>query len=204
MEITATDSKLKAKFTSYHRRHSLAVLGMAVAMQEPPTPPTQPLAKANQVELDRIEEVLRLLDNLLQREEATAKSIVDCLYDVGSVRLIDQRIPLRILRWPLKSIAQLSKPIFRIFALRWLKKNCPWLITRWLFSQVRFDGEPLPFELDQSPVIDVAPEQMALPPSMDPLLEYQAAEINALRSRVSLLTTAVVVLIGLAGISMLR
>lgn len=94
-------------------------------MQEPPTPPTQPLAKANQVELDRIEEVLRLLDNLLQREEATAKSIVDCLYDVGSVRLIDQRIPLRILRWPLKSIAQLSKPIFRIFALRWLKKTAP-------------------------------------------------------------------------------
>lgn len=173
-------------------------------MQEPLTPPTRPLTPTNQTELERIEEVLGLLDNLLRREEATAKLIVDCLYDVGHGRLIDQRVPLTLLRWPLKGIARLGKPIFRVFALRWLKRNCPWLITRWLFSQVKFDGDPLPFELDQAAAIDVAPEQPTLPPGVEPLLEYQSAEINALRVRVGWLTTAVIVLVGLAALGMLR
>jgi hypothetical protein len=166
--------------------------------------PPQPLSKASQMELERIEEVLRLLDNLFQREDAVAKSIIDCLYDVGSVRLIDQKVPIKILRWPLKSIAHYSRPIFRIFALRWLRKNCPWLITRWLFNQVTFNGAPLPIEANPAAVIDVAPVQDALPPRMEPLLERQAAEINALRGRVGWLTAAVVVLMALGCLNMLR
>ena len=173
-------------------------------MQNLPSYPLQPLTKASQAELDRIEEVRRLLDNLFQREEATAKLIVDCLYEVGSIRLIEQKVPLEILRWPLKTIAHFSKPVFRLFALRWIKRNSPWLITRWLFNQVKFEGDPFPFEEEAIAVIDVAPTPSALPPRMEPLLEQQAAEINTLRDRVSWLTLAVIVLVALGGINMLR
>ncbi len=179
-------------------------------MQNLQTPSPAPLSKVSQAELERIEEVLLLLDNLFQREEAVAKSVIDCLYEVGSGRLIDQRVPLRALRWPIKTIARYSKPVFRIFALRWLKKNCPWLITRWLFEQVRFDGDPLPFEASAIPVIDVdpvqddLPAQRVLPPTLDPLLERQASEINALRIRVSWLTRAVVILVVFGCLNLLH
>lgn len=165
----------------------------------------RPLASLSQAEMERVEEVMRRLETLFQREEATAKFILDCLYDVGSVRLIDQRVPIQSLRWPLKSIARLSKPVFRVFALRWFKRNCPWLITRWLFNLLRFDG-PLLIEIDENPaqVIDVAPQFEVLPPHIEaPLLERQAAEINALRDKVSWLTAAVVVLLVLGGMTWL-
>lgn len=173
-------------------------------MQERPPYPFQPLASLSQTELERVEEVMRLLENLIQREEATVKSILDSLYDVGSVRLIDQRVPIEMLRWPLKGIARLSKPIFRVFALRWFRRNCPWLITRWLFNLLRFDGPPLIQGDAPTQVIDVAPTPVALPPHIEtPLLERQAAEINALRGKVGWLTTAVVVLLVLGGMTWL-
>jgi hypothetical protein len=165
----------------------------------------RPLASLSQAEMERVEEVMRRLETLFQREEATAKFILDCLYDVGSVRLIDQRVPIQALRWPLKSIARLSKPVFRVFALRWFKRNCPWLITRWLFNLLRFDG-PLLIEIDENPaqVIDVAPQIEAIPPHIEaPLLERQAAEINALRGKVGWLTAAVVLLLVLGGMNWL-
>ncbi|MEY3298530.1 MAG: hypothetical protein RLZZ597_1790 [Cyanobacteriota bacterium] len=174
-------------------------------MSNRPTPSLLPLASLTQTELERVEEVMRLLENLLQREEATAKSILDCLYDVGSVRIIEQRVPLQILQWPLKGIARLSKPVFRVFALRWFRRNCPWLITRWLFNLLRFDGPPL-IPVDEAPaqVIDVAPIPEALPPRIEaPLLDRQAAEINDLRSKVSWLTAAVVFLVVLGSLNWL-
>jgi hypothetical protein len=71
------------------------------------------------------------------------------------------------------------------------------MITRWLFEQVKFNGDPLPFEDTSTPTIDVAPVPEPLPalPSVNPLLEQQSEEINALRSRVSWLTAVVVVLV---------
>jgi hypothetical protein len=168
----------------------------------------QPLASLTQAEIERVEEVLRLLENLFQREEAVAKSVLDCLYDVGSVHLIDQKVPIDALRWPLKGMARLSKPIFRVFALRWFRRNCPWLITRWLFNLLRFDG-PLLIETEEmAPVIDVDPTEAlpaaALPPRLEaPLLERQAAEINALRGRVSWLTAAVLLLLMISGMNWL-
>lgn len=174
-------------------------------MSNRPAPSLSSLSSLTQTELERVEEVMRLLENLVQREEATAQSILDCLYDVGSVRLIEQRVPIQPLRWPLKGIARLSKPIFRVFALRWFRRNCPWLITRWLFNLLRFGGPPL-IDLEETPaqVIDVAPIPDALPPRLEaPLLERQAAEINNLRSKVSWLTAAVVVLVVLGGLNWL-
>lgn len=86
----------------------------------------------------RMDDVMLLIENLVDREEATFKLIIDCLYDVGSVNLINNKVPTNSFRGLLKWVARMSKPIFRVFALRWFKKNCPRLITEWLHSLVQF------------------------------------------------------------------
>ena len=64
--------------------------------------------------------------------------VLDCLYDVGSVNLVNRRVRSRPLNHLMKTIARLSKPAFRPFMMRWSRKNCPHLIASWLHSQVRF------------------------------------------------------------------
>lgn len=86
----------------------------------------------------RMQDVRLLLENLFEREEATVKLVLDCLYDVGSVNLINNKVGARALKGPLKWIALTVKPTFRFVALRWFKKNCPDLIVNWLRSQVDF------------------------------------------------------------------
>ncbi len=160
-----------------------------------------PLSRpVSQSDRQQMETVALLLDNLFQREEATARSILDCLYEVGAIRLIDQKVPVKVLRWPLKGVARYSKPVFRLFALRWFKKNCPWLITDWLFNYVKFGETPGSATLDNSLVIDVTP----IRPSLPPLVLQQAAEINALRGRVGWLTGVLVVMVTLAGLNWLN
>ena len=92
-----------------------------------------------QKEDERIRDVEMLLESLFLREEVTVRLIVDCLYEVGAINLVNQRVQSRPLNKFLKAIARRSKPVFRIFALRWTKKNCPRLITNWLHSQVIFE-----------------------------------------------------------------
>ncbi len=87
-------------------------------------------------EQERMRDVSILLENLFLQEEITIKLIIDCLYDVGSVNLANRKV-----HWPManrlaKAIARTSKPVFRIIAWRWFKKNCPQLITKWLATKV--------------------------------------------------------------------
>ena len=166
------------------------------------TYPTQPSSQVSQTELERIETVALLLDNLFQREAATARSILDSLYDVGSVRLIEQKVPLKALRWPLKGVARYSKPLFRLWALRWLKKNCPWMITDWLFSQAWVGGIVLP-SADDNSIIEVSASPPALPTGIEPLVFRQAAEITVLRGRVVTLTIILLVLVAVASLKWL-
>lgn len=86
----------------------------------------------------RIRDIEMLLESLFLREEVTMRLIADCLYDVGSVNLLNQRVRSRPLNRFLKVIAKRSKPVFRYFMLRWSKKNCPHMIADWLHSQVDF------------------------------------------------------------------
>lgn len=86
----------------------------------------------------RMTEVLLLLDSLFEREEATVRMILDCLYDVGSINLINKKFRRRSLNRIMRAIARLSKPLFKIYALYWFKKNCPRLITNWLNNKVKF------------------------------------------------------------------
>lgn len=102
-------------------------------------------------------DVEMLLESLFLREEITMRLIADCLYDVGSVNLVNQKVHSRPLNKFMKVIAQRSKPIFRFFMLRWSKKNAPHMITDWLHSQVRFDQTGAPTEVVEA----ILPEVIA-------------------------------------------
>ena len=138
------------------------------------------------LEEERIHDVLLLLEHLAQREEATVKIILDCLYDVGSVNLLNQKLHNRQLNQLVKSVATMSKPVFRIIALRWFKRNCPQLITDWLHSQVTFEDLVEQSDTLTSQVSDVQPN--SLPASGN-------REIQHLRTQVRWLTGLLIVVI---------
>ncbi|MEL6603715.1 MAG: hypothetical protein AAFP20_10880 [Cyanobacteria bacterium J06614_10] len=94
--------------------------------------------RERQIEDDRMRDVELLLESLFLREEVTLRLILDCLYDVGSINLVNRRVRSRPLNYLMKAIAKYSKPIFRPFMLRWTRKNCPHMIADWLHSQVKF------------------------------------------------------------------
>lgn len=100
--------------------------------------PLPKLLEEQRMKEERMHDVLLLLQHLVEREETTVKMILDCLYDVGSVNLIDKKVTLKPANRLMKGIATLSKPAFRMVALRWFKANCPKLIADWLHSKVRF------------------------------------------------------------------
>jgi hypothetical protein len=108
-------------------------------LTSPKTPiPLPKLLEEQRMKEERMHDVLLLLQHLVEREETTVRMILDCLYDVGSVNLINQKITIKPANRLMKGIASLSKPAFRMVALRWFKANCPLLITKWLQSKVRF------------------------------------------------------------------
>ncbi|HEY9735036.1 MAG TPA: hypothetical protein V6D06_02095 [Trichocoleus sp.] len=158
----------------------------------------------SRLESERMRDVKLILDNLFQREETTVKMVLDCLYDVGSVHLINRKISAQALRGPLKAIARMSKPAFRFFAIRRFQDNAPQLIADWLYSQAtqqHFVSNPT--EPDPT-LIDVLPTPAELPPAqLPPLVEIQAAEINSLRGRVGWLSTALAVVLLVTGGMML-
>lgn len=97
-----------------------------------------------QREKQRMYDVLFLLEQLFHREEATVKLVLGCLYDVGAVNLINQKLTCRPLNRLGKGTARLSKPLFTAIAIRWFHKNVPQLLTEWLHSKVRFEPEDPP------------------------------------------------------------
>lgn len=98
----------------------------------------KPLTEEKRQQEERFRDILLLLENLLEREDKTVMMILDCLYDIGSVNLINKKIASRPLNDLIKSIAKFPKPLFKILALRWVKKNSPLAITKWLYGKVKF------------------------------------------------------------------
>ncbi|MGK7872756.1 MAG: hypothetical protein AB4426_05420 [Xenococcaceae cyanobacterium] len=151
------------------------------------------LLEKERIEEERIHDVLLLLEHLAQREEVTVKLILDCLYDVGSVNLIDNKLNkfrFRPLNRMMKSIASLSKPAFRVFAMYWFQKNCPQLITNWLHEQVSFKDLEEP-----------APEVVKIEQDSLSEIENPSREIKSLRSQVRLLTGILVMAIAFSVIA---
>jgi len=127
-------------------------------------------------ETERMQDIMLLLQHLNAQEETTIKMILDCLYDVASVNLINQKFQNRRLNRFLKAIAWMPKPAFRIFAMRWFKKNSPRLITRWLYNKVSFKP-PAP------------PSAPVVPSSAPVIAEAQASAITLAGTPVSDLIT---------------
>jgi hypothetical protein len=96
------------------------------------------LSEAQQLEAEQKKNVLILIENLMEREEATFKMIIDCLYDVGSVNYINKKFQFRPVNRIMRLIARLSKSGFRTIAFYWVKKNSPQLLVDWLLSKVKF------------------------------------------------------------------
>jgi hypothetical protein len=98
----------------------------------------QKISQEERIKQERMRDVLLLLQQLVEREEITLKLIIDCLYDVGSTNIVNQKFTNQPLNRLMKAIATMSKPALRIVALRWVKKNLPTLLTNWLEDKVSF------------------------------------------------------------------
>ncbi len=129
---------------------------------------------------ERKRDIILLLGNLSRSQEATIKLILDCLYDIGSVRFINHKFRATVLNRPMRAIARLSKPAFRIVAFRWFKNNCPELITNWLYKKVSFNDAQTRSPSTPETTVDVAGvEAQSLAE-----LELATLEIRRLQSQV--------------------
>lgn len=127
---------------------------------------------------ERMHDVLLLMTHLLKSEEVTLKLILNCLYDVGSVNLINNKLRSRPLSFMALGIARMSKPVFRTVALHWVQKNAPRLATDWLYSKVSFQN-----------VEDQQPDAIAVVSKVQlDSLDTSQQEIKRLRSEVRYLT----------------
>ncbi|MBW4617321.1 MAG: hypothetical protein KME21_29705 [Desmonostoc vinosum HA7617-LM4] len=162
------------------------------SLNTPAKPPKTLVEK--QIETERMRDVLVLLQNLINSEEATVKLILDCLYDIGSVNVINQKFRWRYPNRIMKLIARMSKPAFKALAIAWFKKNCPQLITDWLYSKVTFD---IPQKTPQEMAVEVAQPQLSYSPSKDNV----DREIKNLRNQVRLLAGILIVAIASLGVT---
>jgi hypothetical protein len=144
--------------------------------------------------VEQMHNVRLLLQNLVNSEEATVKLVLDCLYDVGAVNLIDQKFHPRFLNKTMKLIARMSKPVFRVFAWHWFKKNSPQLIANWLQTQVAFVA---PVAKPKKVVVEV--------PQVEPYYSLETDNLNRevkyLRHQVRWLTAITVVALSALGIT---
>ncbi len=139
-------------------------------------------------------DILLLLEHLAQRETITVKLILDRLYDVGSVNLINKKFRSRTLNKTMKLITKTSKPVFKVIALRWFQQNCPKLIADWLHEKVSFPQE------EDKPEKEVQLQVYSLPEGE----ENKAIEVvRRLQSRVRVLTGMLIGAIALSGGSFL-
>ncbi|HEY9798934.1 MAG TPA: hypothetical protein V6D25_01140 [Leptolyngbyaceae cyanobacterium] len=146
-----------------------------------------------QFEEQRMRDVRLLLLNLSENEEATIKLVLDCLYDIGAVNFINQKFRYRPFNRVMKSIAGMSKPIFRIYAWHWFRKNCPQLIANWLYTQVAFEN---PINVPQEIEVEASAIQQ---PQMLPA-KNASLEIRALRHQIRWLTGITIISLSTLGI----
>ena len=97
---------------------------------------TEKPSPENPIEEELMQEILLLLDNLAQREAVTVTMILERLYDVAQVNLIDKKVNSRTLKGVAKLAAKMSKPAFTKLALGLFQKKAPKLIGDFLYETV--------------------------------------------------------------------
>lgn len=95
-------------------------------------------AEESKFQQERLRDIYLLLENLALNEEATIKLIIDCLYDIGIINIINKKIPNRSMNKLAKFMANTPKPLIKIIAWQWIKKNLPKRVTNWLHNKVKF------------------------------------------------------------------
>lgn len=85
---------------------------------------------------ERKRDLYLLLENLTLQEEATIKLIIECLYDIGMINVINRKIQRPSLNRIAKFFINTPKPIAKILAWRWVKKNLPQQLANWLYRKV--------------------------------------------------------------------
>lgn len=140
-------------------------------------------------EKQKLQEILILLDQLFKREEATAKGIVGCLYDIAMINLINKYFPLWGVNATLKYLTRFPRPVAQSLGVKlYLQPKCPKLITDWLYTLVEFsEKETLTLEAEI-----VANELL-------PTLKQSKLEIKSLQKKVRLLAGSLVVTIAIFG-----
>jgi hypothetical protein len=146
-------------------------------------------------------EVRVLLKTLVYQEEVTMKEVIDCLYDIASTNVVNQKFKFGTLNKSLKFITKMSKPAFKMLAWQWVKKNCPDLITNWLHDKVTF------IKVEETRVEVIAENESLenlniasisqLPP------ENQINQVKRLNFQVKLLTGILVATVTLFGGSLI-
>ena len=155
-------------------------------------------AQEKEKEVQLINEVSILLKTLIYQEEITIKEIIDCLYDVGSTNLINQKFNFGTFNKTLKFMTKMSKPAFKMLAWQCAKNNSPDLITNWLQSKVTF------IRVEETRV-EVMTEDESLSSASIPQLpqENQIDQVKRLHLQVKLLTGILVATVTLFGGSLI-
>ena len=104
---------------------------------------TKSIAAEEKKKQERMRDVTLLLQQLVEREETSLKLIIDCLIDVGSINYANHKLHNPSLNKIMKVLVGYVKPVARMMALRWLKKNLPNLLTAWLEKKVSFESKSI-------------------------------------------------------------
>lgn len=92
---------------------------------------------------ERLRDVTLLLQQIVEREEVALKLIIDSLIDVGSINYANNKLHNPPLNKIMKVLVGYIKPVARMAALFWLKRNLPALLTAWLEGKVSFEAIPI-------------------------------------------------------------
>lgn len=113
----------------------------------------EPITAEELKKKERMRDVTLLLQQMVEREEVTLKLIVDCLIDVGSINYANHRLHNPPLNKIMKVLVGYIKPVARMAAIFWLKRNLPTLLTAWLEGKVSF--EPVPINKEEAVTGDI-------------------------------------------------
>lgn len=147
---------------------------------------TTKLSKDAQMEVERMHDVTLLLERLALHDETTVRLVMANLYDIGSVRLANEKFAHPTLNQLARAMSRMSKPVFLVFAVRWFQKDCPKLIADWLYTVATF-------QVHSKPV--VPPETLEVMQQ----LEASQRQVKALQTKVRYLTGAAVGLVLILG-----
>lgn len=134
-------------------------------------------------EEEKLTEIVILLSQLFEREEATAKKIIECLYDIATINLVNKYILLMPLNRLLKLLIKLPKSLAKnlAFAL-YVQPKCPKLITDWLFTLVEFSNNKTINNIE-----DIIPSNLLLD------IEKKEQTIKSLQLKIKVLTSILMI-----------